>query len=57
MKLLFEEWYKKNLEQEVIDTFCEGNFDVSYIEYILKVAYEAGTTYGYFEFPLDQDKR
>lgn len=49
-KLLFEEWYKKNLEQEVVDTFREGGFDVSYIEHILKVAYEAGTTYGHFKF-------
>lgn len=53
MKLLFEEWYKKNLEQEIVDTYYEGSFDISYIEHILKLAYEAGTTYGYFEFPLD----
>ena len=53
MKLLFEEWYKKNLEQEVLDMFYEGTFDMIYLEHILKVAYEAGITYGYFEFPLD----
>ena len=53
MKLLFEEWYKKNLKQEVLDMFYEGTFDMIYLEHILKVAYEAGTTYGYFEFPLD----
>ena len=50
MKLLFEEWYKKNLEQEIVDTYYEGScIDVdmlTMIENFARKAFEAGYELG-----------